>query len=66
MVHTPHYQTPYITPYIVHAPHHGPDDGGNNWPNLGVASPLQTIRAHPFHLNMRFLVMHLQDPNPLL
>lgn len=27
MVHTPHYQTPYITPYIVHAPHHGVDEG---------------------------------------
>lgn len=30
MVHTPHYQTPYITPYIVHANHHGVDDSLNN------------------------------------
>jgi hypothetical protein len=29
MVHTPHYQTPYITPYIVHANHHGIDDSTN-------------------------------------
>jgi phosphoenolpyruvate carboxykinase (ATP) len=31
MVHTPHYQTPYITPYIVHANHHGIDDSTNKF-----------------------------------
>ncbi|KIM31221.1 hypothetical protein M408DRAFT_7061 [Serendipita vermifera MAFF 305830] len=31
MVHTPHYQTPYITPYIVHANHHGIDDSHNTF-----------------------------------
>lgn len=58
MVHTPHFQTPYITPYIVHAQQHGLEDandcesffppstpGHHSFPLL-VATMLRAISTH--------------------